>query len=583
MEEKYFATIMGITELADQDRVCTPKEIILGNIDPETKILTSSQGDKYREITDFSNPSDDEDIVGYYYNLVDVDKLDELFKGSETWIDAMQAYEKRSQQIIYFISRIGDSCIIQPIDKQKFAGALEEIHENQDKFEETTAVNQQSEEEYMTDEDEEEIVNVIRNIVLEVYDGKLSPDELIDLQENLEGLSEEISVAINSVKMQRDSLEADLQRVNVPQMEQKQGEHQQSTENKPRIPTPTLISDTPSAINLDDPVDIESVYNKITKTLIAQDKAARRTVVEISRLIDMEKRDYGILLTGNTGVGKSLLMRLLAKHLNRPFLKIDATQVTAAGFVGRDIEEYLWELYESCGKNKQLAEQAIVFIDEIDKKGSAKKSDGPGQGVLNMLLKFIEGTSYVACKNQRQANDGNSVVLSTDKMIVVGGGAYLDVYKWKGKKQVNGFADSSENKEEKEPSISDFVTKAMMTEEIMGRLPIIIHLDDLDIASLKRVMLESDESALTLQQKVFGKRGVKLSTKEGYVTGIAEKTIERKAGARGLNKYIADSTYEAYDHICCNPGVYSEVILTEETVDNPKVYQLVRKEPIVEN
>ena len=119
-------------------------------------------------------------------------------------------------------------------------------------------------------------------------------------------------------------------------------------------------------------------------------------------------------------------MKLIAKHLDRPFFKIDATKLTIPGYVGTDIEEELWKLFVECGGDLDKAEHAIIFIDEIDKKGSDKKDDVSGKGVLNVLLPFIEGTEYDAVDSMKAPT--KKVRINTSNMIVILGGAYTDVY-----------------------------------------------------------------------------------------------------------------------------------------------------------
>jgi ATP-dependent Clp protease ATP-binding subunit ClpX len=163
-------------------------------------------------------------------------------------------------------------------------------------------------------------------------------------------------------------------------------------------------------------------------------------------------------------------------------------------------------------------------------------------------------------------------------MLIVGGGAFLDVYEEKKSNPCGFVAPTQETKQEnKEPTMTDFIKKAMMPKEFMGRVPVIIHLNNLNIDSLRKILLDSEDSALKLQEEVFAEEGVKLTTKDGYIIAIASKALEEKIGARGLNKLITDSTWQAYDEIISNPGKYEEVILSEETVNDGKSFQLIKK------
>ena len=260
--------------------------------------------------------------------------------------------------------------------------------------ESTKADNEETEEEVLVDptdatqlideyndNDENRLSEIIKILVEQVIEGKLTPDQLIDLQEIFQEVASEAENAVESVKMQRESLEDEME--------------QAIAKPQPRVPTPQPLTSQFSAQKTNDQpqplkktseeIDIKELFRNVTKTLIDQDEGARRMITEISRLIDSDERDYAIMLTGDTGVGKTLLMSLISLYIGRPFIKIDSTQLTGAGYVGNSIEESLWKLYEKCGRNKELAEQAIVYFDEIDKKGSQNKSSVNGKQVLDSM------------------------------------------------------------------------------------------------------------------------------------------------------------------------------------------------------
>lgn len=565
MPEKYFATIVRKIPVGETDFFYKAESIIAGDIDEDSRILTATNGEKYKPINDFS---DYEHTTRYYVDQIEVDKISDFFHHKYDFSEAVRQYELRKRQVVYVSTKMsGNDYILLPIDRGPYITALEKIKSNPSAYpeEDLTVITVAEEEKMaMTDEDEEQFITNLKGLIADVVSGKYSPDELIDIKCKLQDQKEELEAAIDSISLQSDVLEEEL--------DEKTSRPEEQTIS---VPNPTPLKPKNESTEL---IDINDIFSKVTKTLIAQDKAARRAIVEIARLDDMSKKEQGILLTGGTGVGKSLLMRLISRHLNRPVLLIDSTQLTAPAYVGRSIEQYLWQLYEECDHNLSKAEHAIIYFDEIDKKGSEKKSDVSGQAVLNTLLKFVEGTDYIACQNPQSMNPNNSVKISTNNMIVTAGGAFLDVYTQHKKKQPIGFNSSvEEENQEVEPDITDFVNKAMMTNEFMGRFPIIIHLDDLNVDGIRQILLASDESALKIQEEVFGKRGVKLSTKDGYILAVANKALERKIGARGLNKIVADSTWKAYDEVCCNPGTYDEVILTEETIKDSSSYQLIKK------
>ena len=580
MPEQYIATVMKAVKINDEDRVYIPVSITAGDINKKTNILTTYTGLKYKPISDYSEL--DSDITGYYFNIIEPEKVTEQFQGADSWEEACMAYEERSNQIFYYTSMHDGECVIQPIDRKKIAEVAEKMADLRGKeeipFGSIVVEEDESDSDYFEDDDveaareaaNEELIDLIKRVGEEVVLEDLTPPEI----ELIKSHMEEAQAAVEEVI---DAADLRLEAMAEPSEEESTTTAKLSTP-KPLLDGNKAKEENKSPLSNWQPIDIDSVFKNVTKTLIAQDEPARRAIIEISRLNDMKKRNRAILLTGNTGVGKTLLMSLISENIGRPYQEIDSSQITMPGYSGRSLEQYLWDLYESCGGNLESAENAIIYFDEIDKKGSSKKSDVSGQAVLNTLLKFIEGTDYIACKNPQQVTSDTSVKIKTNNMIVCVGGAFLDVYGTSRTKPI-GFAPAQTQSTTKNdpPEISDFVTKGMMTNEFMGRSPVIIHLNDLDENSIKRIILESDSSELKLQEDVFALHGVKLSTKEGYADAIAKKAVAKKIGARGLATYIADSTADAYDTICCNPGKYSEVILTEETVSNPKQYQLVRK------
>lgn len=560
MPEKYFATVMKKTPVGENDYVYVVDSITAGDIDEETHMLVTTNGNKYKRIDDFS---DFDENTLYYTNIIEVDRIVEIYNHQYDFSDAIHEYEKRCKDIVYYVTKgPNGGFIMLPIDKRPYINAMEKVQNDPDAYEE--GVNPVPKEETIEEDEEDAYIESLKDLVARIIEGKFSPDELIDIKYRLLEQKEELEAAIESVDIHREALEEELDKITGRKPEKA----------TPPAPTP-LKNQSNSQIEL---IDVNDVFNKVTKVLIAQDQPARRMIVELSRLDRMRKKDYGILLTGQSGAGKTLMMQLIGRYLNRPVLYIDSTQLTAAGFVGQSIEQKLWELYEDCGCDLKQAERAIVFFDEIDKKGSEKKSDISGQAVLNMLLKFLDGTKYTACKNQQHQTADTSVRIDTTNMLIVGGGAFLDVYEEKKSTPCGFVAPTAEKKKEQtEPTMTDFIEKAMMPKEFMGRVPVIIHLNNLNIDSLRKILLESEDSALKLQEEVFAEEGVKLTTKDGYIVAIASKALEEKIGARGLNKLITDSTWQAYDEVISNPGEYDEVILTEETVENGKSFQLIKK------
>lgn len=325
-------------------------------------------------------------------------------------------------------------------------------------------------------------------------------------------------------------------------------------------------------------INIEKLYKQITKTLISQDEAAKEFITELAMLDLDNSNKKGILLTGDTGVGKTKLVELVSKYLNRPFLIIDSTQLTMPGYVGKDIEEYLYELLENCNFDLDLAEHAIVFFDEIDKKGSSKKGDVSGQGVLNQLLKFLDGETYIACQDTKDRKN-TAIEINTSNMIVIAGGAFTDVYHSTESNKISGF-NQNKNDNIKNVDIEDFVNKAQMPREFIGRCSI-VHLNNLYSKDYEKILRISDESPIVSAQKRFDiMDSVKLNFTDDYFEKCSKLAESKKVGVRGLNGIVIKSISEPFRHINKHLGKYKEVILDSKVLENNNDYKLIEKEKV---
>lgn len=570
--KKYVALIMNRIYAKNGDCIYTVSHPEIGYVDKKTKIFKDRNGVEYISMMDTSLMMSE--VNDAYYAAVPVDEICELM-GVQPLRRAISMYNYGAKRQLYYVSTLGDGItFLIPIEFEKLKN---ELRETVDKaFSEdnvpTTSENSSLKEEKndsVSNEDykpahakedyydelseEEKERELINSIILGVINGKYSLGELKEISEKYKNKKDDIDSLLESIDIQIDA--------------------SQSGETKNRVSS--TVQDSNVVHLPSNYINIDNLYKTITKTLIAQDEPLRRVLTEIVRKEqDPREKKRGLLLTGESGVGKTLMMSLIAKNLNKPFLKIDSTQLTVPGYVGMDIEEYLWQLYISCGKDRNKAESAIVFIDEIDKKGSEKKEDVSGKGVLNTLLPFIEGSIYQARVDTKKVCE--AVNIDTSKMTIIFGGAFEDVYKNLSKKDnVIGFdKDVNDNGKDKPVSTEDFIKKAQMPNEFMGRVAV-VKLNDLDVESIKRILLESDESAIKIQEQLFKKLGVKLTPGDDYINAIAERAIDRKTGARGLSTVVDESTWEAYADAYINLGKYSEIILEKGTVDNPKQYKKV--------
>ncbi len=278
---------------------------------------------------------------------------------------------------------------------------------------------------------------------------------------------------------------------------------------------------------------------------------------------DVEIEKSNIIMVGETGTGKTLLARTIARLLEVPFTIVDATVLTEAGYVGEDIESILTRLLQVADYDVKLAERGIVFIDEIDK--IARKGDNPsitrdvsGEGVQQGLLKLLEGSVVnVPPQGGRKHPDQKMIAVDTKNILFICGGAF-DGIKSKIANRLNSRVVGYNSDKDKDKIDFDNLLQYVAPQdlksfglipEIIGRLPILTHLDPLDRAALRRILTEPKNSLIKQYVKMFKLDGIDLVIEDDVLEFIVDKAVEFKVGARGLRSIcetiLMDKMYEA--------------------------------------
>jgi ATP-dependent Clp protease ATP-binding subunit ClpX len=311
----------------------------------------------------------------------------------------------------------------------------------------------------------------------------------------------------------------------------------------------------------------------------------KRVLAKKTNEVELEKSN--ILIVGETGTGKTLLAKTLARMLQVPFCIADATVLTEAGYVGEDVESVLTRLLQSANYDVAAAERGIIYIDEMDK--ISRKSDNPsitrdvsGEGVQQALLKILEGTiSNVPPQGGRKHPDQKMIQINTENILFICGGAFDGIDKMIARRlqtQAIGFKTTELPTNGEDNNLLQYVSAADLRSyglipEIIGRMPVICHLDPLDKATLKRILVEPKNALIKQYIHLMSLENITLTFENEVIDAIVDTAFELKLGARGLRSIcealMIDYMYDA-------PSAGNSKTINISAKDAKKKMELVR-------